>query len=375
MIVLVPVSVYAQDARLATFQESAQIIVDKARSQNVTASITLQTTSNQEFRVPNELEQKILDNPKILSVILTNEESCVLGVIDKSCIVINVSRNPEDKGIIAIQNSSKNVADTIVDDLNGLFDVDSRFNSVFVNTDDETNRSLETSGVVSGRGTISVAYTMDNQDTGPMYEKMSAVLLAKPIRDSGGFYKTAQELSKDKDAKMTISMIPQKSRSLILYQIKVSLDYPNSAGLLDKIDPLELIKAQKLDRSLYFSSAFYPLNSIIQVAVLSNEPISATNVKGGVIPIDKKDDVIIPKDITKAGWIFDSKEEKIEANYIFGEKKSINANEIGFSILEGNKTGTMTPSKPEFDQSIIPIIIIVIAAAGAAAFYLKGYRK
>lgn len=378
LVVLVPVTVYAQDIKLATFQESAQILVDKARSQNVTASITLQTTSNQEFRVPNEIEQKILDNPRILSVVLTNEESCVLGVVDKSCIIVNISRDPEDKGIIAIQNSSKTVANTVINDLNKLFDTNAEFNSAFVNVDDTTNKSLETSGAVSGRGTISVSYTMDNQDTSSMYEKMSAILLAKPIRDSGGFYSTAQELSKIDNSKMTVSLIPQKSRSSILYQIKVSMDYPNYAGSLNQINPLELLKTQKLERSLYFSSAFYPLNSIIQVAVISKEPISVDSVKGNVIPTEVKDGVMIPNDITNAGWVFDSSTgEKIEANYIFGKKQSINANEIGFSIIGGNQTGKMTPIKPEtqFDQSFIVLIVIVIAAAGAIMFYLKGYKK
>ena len=50
------------DPQLATFQETAQILVDKRVSNNVTASITLQSTSNQEFRIPSILEQIVLDN-------------------------------------------------------------------------------------------------------------------------------------------------------------------------------------------------------------------------------------------------------------------------------------------------------------------------
>ena len=51
--------IYAQDPQLATFQESAQILIDQRISNNVTASITLQTTSNQEIRIPTELVNKI----------------------------------------------------------------------------------------------------------------------------------------------------------------------------------------------------------------------------------------------------------------------------------------------------------------------------
>jgi hypothetical protein len=38
---------YAQKPQLATFQEIAQVIVDQKLSNNVTASVTLQSTSNQ----------------------------------------------------------------------------------------------------------------------------------------------------------------------------------------------------------------------------------------------------------------------------------------------------------------------------------------
>ena len=61
LIVLIGIStnyVYSQEISLATFQETAQIIVDKSISQNVTASISLQSTSIQEIQIPAELEQK-----------------------------------------------------------------------------------------------------------------------------------------------------------------------------------------------------------------------------------------------------------------------------------------------------------------------------
>ncbi|TRZ69598.1 MAG: hypothetical protein D4R96_03045, partial [Nitrosopumilaceae archaeon] len=53
---------YSQEMSLATFQETAQVIIDKSISQNVTASITLQSTNIQEIKIPAELEQKIREN-------------------------------------------------------------------------------------------------------------------------------------------------------------------------------------------------------------------------------------------------------------------------------------------------------------------------
>ncbi len=86
LIVLVIISTnyaYSQEVSLATFQETAQIIVDKSISQNVTASITLQSTSIQEIKIPAELEQKIREDERVKSIILTNQNKCILGVIDQ----------------------------------------------------------------------------------------------------------------------------------------------------------------------------------------------------------------------------------------------------------------------------------------------------
>ena len=60
---------YSQEPGLATFQETAQVIVDKRISQTVTASVTLQSTSTDEILVPDELAQLLLENPRIESVL------------------------------------------------------------------------------------------------------------------------------------------------------------------------------------------------------------------------------------------------------------------------------------------------------------------
>ena len=118
---------YSQEVGLATFQETAQIIIDKSISQNVTASITLQSTSIQEIKIPAELEQKIREDERVKAIILTNQDQCVLGVENQSCIMINVERNPEDKGIIAIQDSTRELAELYIDEINQAFDTDAKF--------------------------------------------------------------------------------------------------------------------------------------------------------------------------------------------------------------------------------------------------------
>ena len=66
---------YSQEMNLATFQETAQVIIDKSISQNVTASITLQSTSIQEIKIPAELEQRIREDGRITAIVITNQES------------------------------------------------------------------------------------------------------------------------------------------------------------------------------------------------------------------------------------------------------------------------------------------------------------
>ncbi len=374
LIVLVGISTnyaYSQEPGLATFQEIAQIVVDKSISQDVTASITLQSTSIQEIKIPVEVEQKIRENKIVRAVVLTNEGQCVLGVMDQSCIMINLDRNPEDKGIRAIQDSTKMIADKYINGINEAFDTNAKFHSVFVHTDDKTNKALETSGVVSGRGIVSAIYTMPMEDTDSMYQKVSSMLIPKAIREGGGFYDVASNLSVEKNAKMIFSLIPLDTKSLL--QLKLSVDYPNKAATVSQINPLEFLKAESLDRSDYFSEGFYPLNSIIQVVVLSPENTNVSDIKGGIVPTQIIDNEKIPTDLTKNGWIFDPEEgQRIQGKYVFGEKTSVDQEELEFSL--GVEPPIIQP-KTEFDESILMVIIITIVAIAAAVFYLKGYKK
>jgi len=376
LIVLIGISTnytYSQEISLATFQETAQIIIDKSISQNVTASITLQSTSIQEIKIPAELEQKIREDKRVKAIILTNQSQCVLGVVDQSCIMINVERNFADRGIIAIQDSTREIGDLYIDEINQAFDTDAKFHSVFVHTDDETNKALETSGVISGRGTVSAVYTMPMEDTNSMYEKISTILIHKIIRDGGGFYNVAKKLSFEENSKMTFSLIPSDSKSLL--QLKLSVDYPNKASTISEISPLELLKVESLKRSDYFSSGSYPLNSIIQVVILSPENTNVSDIKGNIIPTQIIDNEKIPLDISREGWIFDPEEgQRIQGKYIFGEKVSVNKEELKFS-LGGMQLQTIQSEKIEFDESIVVVIIITIVAIAAALFYLKGYKK
>ncbi len=362
---------YSQEIGLATFQETAQVIIDKTISHDVIASITLQSTSTQEIKIPAELEQKIREDTRIKAIVVTNQDQCILGVVDESCIMINVARDPSDPGINAIQKSTKEIGASYIDEINQVFDTDAKFHSVFIHSDDESNKAFDTSGAISGKGVISAVYTMSMEDTNSMYEKISAMLMPKIIRDGGGFYDVARNLSNNENAKMAFSLIPSDSKSLL--QLKLSINYPDSASTASKIDPLEFLKVENIKRSDYFSEGFYPLNSILQIVVLSDEDTKISNVAGEIIPTQIIGNEKIPTDVTKKGWVFDPEEgQRIQGKYIFGKDATINKKELIFSLGDEQKP---IPKETEIDESIIIVTIITIVAIAAAVYYLKGYKK
>ena len=366
-------SAYSQEINLSTFQESAQLLIDNKISQETITSITLLSSNIQEIKIPMEFEQKIKDDKRIQAIVVTNENNCVLGVTDQSCILINIERNPEDKGINAIQDNSRITGDSYIDEINQIFDTNAEFFQVFIHTAAETNQALDTSGIISGTGTISAVYTMPMEDTYSMYEKISSMIISKQIRESGGFYDIARNLSTEENAKMSFAIIPTETKTL--YQLRVSVNEPIESITQKsetEINPLEFFKIKNLNRSEYFSTGNYPLNSLFQIIILSNEDKKISNVKGNIIPTIAIDGIEIPTEVTKNGWIFDPKNgTQIQGKYIFGDKTSIGEKELTFSLSEKN----MQTNEIKFDESIMVVGIIAIISIGVAIFYLKGYKK
>ena len=358
--------VYAQQPQLATFQETVQILIDEQLENIVIASVTLQTTSNLEILIPSELEQLLLKNDRIVAVILTNKEQCVLGVQNEACILINVSRDDSERGILEIQEAAKEIGGSVINDINLVFDTNAEFHSVFVHPSDAANIVLETSGVVAGKGTISAVYTMPLEDTDSMYAKISSMLVAKEIRDSGGFYEIAKALSSEPTATMTFSILP--SENSFFYQIQLSIDYPNSPVNKEIISPLEFLKIDTLTRSNYFANGFYPLNSVLEVVILSSESTNVNQVNTNIIPTQIIGGEKIPKDLSIDGWFFEPESgNKIDGKYLFGQKFSVNKNELIFTLGTAETTS--------FDESAVILLIIVIVSVAAAAYFLKGYKK
>jgi hypothetical protein len=198
------------------------------------------------------------------------------------------------------------------------------------------------------------------------------MLIASEIRGNGGFYEIGKNLSTNENTKMTFSIIPTESKSLLQLRVSTTSPIENQIESGTEINPLEFFNINKITRSNYFSNGNYPLNSLFQIIILSDKENNVSDVKGNIIPTQNIDGIEMPTEFTTEGWVFDpQKGEQIQGKFIFGERDSINEEELQFSISGDN----IKYEEPETDESIIVVGIIAIVSIGAAIFYLKGYKK
>ena len=146
---------------------------------------------------------------------------------------------------------------------------------------------------------------------------------------------------------------------------------------MDCINPLKFLKTNELKRSNSFrSSDFYPLNSILQVLILSSESTNVNEVNTNIIPSRIIDGEKIPNVLLVDGWLFDPESgNKIDGKYLFGKKFSVTKNELVFNLGSAQIDDCFPAETLDFDSSLLVLIIIVILSGGAAACYMKGYRK
>lgn len=377
------VSASAQQPQLASYRETAHILVDEKVQNKTTAFVTLASTSPVEMRVPADLSLKVQNTANVTSVVITNAENCIVGVQDQGCVLVNIVSPSlvETYDINKIQADAKQVGDSLIDSINKAFATNAQFNSVYVNPRGDLSSALGTSGAVSGNRTISVIYTMSRPDSSYLFDGLTAILIPKQIRDDGGFFSAAQKMAQDSNSTVTFVITPGQGTSL--YQLQVSKQVPIT-GPVTTVKPLELFGVDKLQRSSYFDVGFFPLNSILDVTAISNQNIGIENHGGDLAPSEIKDGQKFPTDLTKSGWIIDPDYgQKVSAVYLFGKDTSVTSNQafltLGNTMPTDNTPGqdnTTSPppvSKTSNDYSIY--VLIGIVAAGGAAVYLFMKRR
>ncbi len=383
----------AQLFEKATFQETATVIYDQKFSDLVIVSIGLETTDNSEFRFSDELVEKIMENDKIKAVIFTNAGECVVGVTtEQQCIMINFDYQQlrGDGGIRMVQDSAREMSNVLIDDLEQIIGTESEFHSTFIHTVDDTNALLETSGVISGRGAVSATYVMPKQSTDYLFVDLAGKLIPKEIRNGGGFFDVSKELAKEKKSIISITMIRNGDSNLFMF--KVAAEKENTNFDKAEIKVLEPFGISEISRSDVFDGRNVPLNSVIQLLVIPEEPSKIDAIKTHAIT-----DLTTLEGISKKGWFFTSPAgDVIDAKFLFGQNKIISSDQLQMEIgpwgggdelsfysvedIPQQEYDTIEEFAKEDssngeDQSQYAVLGIIIAAGiGAAIFYLKGYK-
>ena len=362
----------AQQPQLATFSEQIQIVVESDAL--VKSSVSLLSTNNQEIAFPQNVADQIIEDGRISAVILTNGEECASGVHDQLCILINMFPAALNESSTDI---SRSVADTYIDIANEAFGTDARFHSAVIQSGTSPD-ILGTSGAVSGLGAISVVYTMPQIPADTAFENISDMMILDDIRDSGGFYDIASQMSSRSDAGITASMFVVNGGSL--NQVRVSSGSP-AVGLPDEITPLEYLGVDELRRSDYFADGFYPLNSLLSVLVISPDPLRVSETRSAIVDTLISDGEKVPVDLMQSGWILDPDAgEIINARFLFGTGTVASGDALDFALVAAPELETQDPVASDDSESEdidpITILVTILAVAVVAAFYYtRGYKK
>ena len=379
----------AKEFEKASFQENITIIYDQKLSKSVIITAGFETTDNNEIRFSDELIEKINANGKIKSIVFTNAGQCVVGITtEQQCIMINFNYEElrGDGGIRTVQESARMMGNELINDLNDIFRTNTTFHSTFIHTADDANMLLDTSGIISGRGSVSTTYVIDKTSTDFLFTDLAGILIPKEIRNGGGFYDIAKKISKDDDSIISISMIPGVDTNFYIF--KVAKEIKDESLSVESINILKNFDIDKISRTDYFDGKLVPLNSIIQLIIIPEE-----NTKVSAIATHAITDVTYLENIMKKGWFLNSPAgEMIDLRFLFGDSKTVFADELRVETEPWDKQSEMTlysveeieeedrlqvMKEDESNEDVTQYAvlgIIIVASIGAVIFYLKGYK-
>ena len=334
-----------------SLREHLQIIIDQREFQN-RISIGLLSKNPDDIKLPDNIEA-LSSNPNIHSMVVTNEFACAPTKIDKGCVIIEIEREGLGDNLTEMKKNAREIADKIWYNQNGEYAGAIIFTPEFYSTTFQAKSGLSVDEVkrLGEKGYVAkVVYTIHRQPTNELFTALSTLLLSNDIRTSGGFYNIAEKLSENYFSEFTVTVIPLENE--MLRELHVSLLCSNEIrelvncdrlydeltpvdeGKMDEqiargdISPLDIMQIENISRSKIFLDEFLPLNSVIQVLILSEEDLQIKSVNSNLI-----DDLQHLGDIQESGWFFISKAGKqIDARYIFGQESSVSKNNLVFSI-------------------------------------------
>ena len=383
----------------STWLESMSVIYDQKFSKSIMVSMAFETINNNEIQFSDAFIEKVMSYEEIRYVLFTNMEECVMGIpLDEICVMIGFNRDmlKGDLGINAIHENGKRISDELITDINNAFGVDAEFHSIYLHMDDE---SSQVGSDISTSRIASATFTLPREESNIVFTKLSEQLINPQLRESGGFYDIAKEMAKNPNTIITTGMITQSDDiPMLLFKVMqmergelglveiedgvTSLEYEYSMLGFDisTINPLLHFGIDNLERSKYFADHFVPLNSVVQVVVIPEQPSKVSTVNTNIITkLDSAEDLL------EKGWFFAStSNDAIDARFLFGQSDSVTADELvmeidAWDIQSGDDSFlidniNVRVQNTEGEQYII-LAAIIIAAIGAAIFYLKGYKR
>ena len=306
------------------FKEIATIIIDKINDK-VKISYSLMSKDKEDFQIPAELETKILNTEKISTIIYTNTEKCAPNLFaNYTCVLINIPfATLEGDDFKEKKNVSREIGDSIIGELNQVFDINAEFQSISVQTNPDL---VNTEGAV-----MTAVYTFHHLPAKLLFNKILLENITEEIRFAGGFLNNAKELTMNENSEFTFSMSAEEKR--MLYALHISAISPGKIGL-NNFSPLAILTEDKLDRSKLFAEGFYPLNSIVNVIIYSEEKLQVKETNSLVIGSIANTD-----ELQKNGWYFiankivpTSEAEKLDLRYLFGKTNSVDKQELMLRI-------------------------------------------
>lgn len=366
-------SVAGQESSISSYVESIDTVIN-LDSETAYSSILLQSTNINDITIPHVLERDLRENGRVIGVIVTNMEECVLGVKSETCIIININRVQGIHNITAIQEGAKAVGNVFIDDLNDAFGINAEFHSVFIHYNDDQSRRLALPGAVASFNTISVVYTIQETDTVALYDIISSHLLPHEIRRGGGMAEVARVMSAQPGALFLFAAIPSETDTLMQLRVTIPHDMPNA----DMVDTLEMLRLDSIRQSAYLEG-YQPANTMLRLAVLSANGTSISDTATPILSASSRSGDLVPDSLDMAGWVFDPPSGPlIRGTYILGSDKEILEGDAAVSLdrsFEATDTNGTDVGLEKANESLVVVLIIVAGGIGAAAFYIRGYSK
>ena len=304
------------------FKEIATIIIDRT-DKTITTSYSLMSKDKKDFQIPDSLESKIMNEKKIVSIVYTNAEKCAPGVINATCILISIPLDEvEGAGLKEKQKAAREIGNLVIDDINQALGTNAKYHSIPIQT---------VGGSTDEEPNLSVVYTMYHLPAKLLFNMMILENITEEIRFAGGFFNNAKALSLKENSVFIFSMTPEKNR--VLYSLHISVTNPATIGL-GNLNPLGLLSEDELNRSKLFAVGLYPLNSIINILIISEEKLQVLKTNSDIIGSTSDTD-----EMRNNGWYYIKTEQlgnseinKLDLRYLFGNTSSVSKQQLLLSI-------------------------------------------